>query len=56
MKKFNIKIQKDIVKRNNFLKIEFKKLILKSIFQNFKTDELTRLDSFKNISFLKKKS
>jgi ribosomal protein S14 len=51
-----ISIYKDKVKRKKFLKTELKSIILKSIFQNFQSNEIIRLSAFKKITFLKKKS
>jgi len=49
-------IYKDKVKRKKFLKTELKSIILKSIFQNFQTNDIVRLSAFKRLSFLNKKS
>jgi len=49
-------VDKDIVIRKNFLKSEFKKIIFRSIFQNFSASSLTRVDVIKKLIFLKKKS
>jgi ribosomal protein S14 len=51
-----IAIYKDKIKRKKFLKTELKSLILKSIFQNFQSNDIVRLNAFKKITFLKKKS
>jgi len=51
-----ISIYKDKVKRKKYLKTELKSLILKSIFQNFQSNEVVRLSAFQKLSFLNKKS
>jgi ribosomal protein S14 len=56
MKYNKLVISKDKIKRKEFLKTEFKKLILKSIFQNFKISDMCRIDAFRKLVFLKKKS
>jgi len=56
MKKKYILILKDKVKRKNFLKTELKKLILKSILQNFKIKSIIRLDASRQLTFFKTKS
>jgi ribosomal protein S14 len=56
MKSKLIVIYKDKVKRKKFLKTELKLSILKSIFQNFQSNEIVRLSAFKKLSFLKRKS
>lgn len=56
MRSNKLVISKDKIKRKNFLKTELKKLILKSIFQNFKVAELNRIDALKKLIFFKKKS
>lgn len=47
---------KDFIKRKDFLKKEFKKIIFKSILRNLQTNDLVRLEVMKQINFLKKKS
>jgi hypothetical protein len=56
MRTNKLNVLKDKVKRKSFLKNELKKIILKSIFQNFKLKELDRLNAFKKLTFFKKKS
>jgi hypothetical protein len=56
MKSKLVVIYKDKVKRKKFLKTELKLSILKSIFQNFQSNEIVRLSAFKKLSFLKRKS
>jgi hypothetical protein len=51
-----IVIYKDKAKRKKFLKTELKSIILKSIFQNFQTNDMVRLSAFKQLSFFNKKS
>ena len=56
MKHYKLVLLKDKIKRKNFLKNELKKLILKSVLQNFKLCELDRLESLKKLTFISKKS
>lgn len=46
---------KDVIKRKNFLKKEFKKIILKSIIQNLRGNSLSRVEAIKQFNFFKKK-
>jgi small subunit ribosomal protein S14 len=55
MVKKKIKIYKDYIRRKTFVKTEIKRIILKSILQNFQSTNLVRLNSFKKIQFLNKK-
>jgi hypothetical protein len=48
-------ITKDVIKRKNFLKKEFKKIILKSIIQNLRGGSLSRVAAIKQMNFFKKK-
>lgn len=47
---------KDLIKRKEFLKIEFKKIIFKSILQNKNTSPLTRIDVSRKLTYFKRKS
>jgi ribosomal protein S14 len=49
------KIRRDKVKRKQYLKLEFKKIILQSVLQNFNANEICRLQVMKKLRFLKKK-
>ena len=46
---------KDVIKRRNFIKKEFKRIILKSIIQNLRGNSLSRVAAIKHINFFKKK-
>jgi ribosomal protein S14 len=52
----DIAVDKDIVKRKKFLKSEFKKIILKSILQNFSSNQILRVEVLKQLIFFKKKT
>lgn len=56
MRKKELLIHKDKVRRKKYLKNEIKKLILKSIFQNFQLNDITRSSALKKITFLHKKN
>ncbi len=49
-------IYKDLIKRKTFLKKEIKLILLKSILQNFQTNNIIRSHALKKIIFLPKKS
>jgi len=49
-------LRKDMVKRKSFLKNEFKKIIFKSISQNFGVTYMLRIEVLKNLIFFKRKS
>lgn len=49
-------LKNDLIKRKLFLKSEFKKIIYKSILQNFNTNKLIRIEVLKKLIFFKKKS
>lgn len=52
----DIVLYKDIIKRKSFLKTEFKKIIYKSILQNFSSNKLMRIEMLKKLIFFKKKN
>jgi len=56
MKRRKLVVIKDEVKRRTFLKNEIKKIILKSVIQNFQINDIIRLKAFKKLIFFKKKS
>ncbi len=47
---------KDFIKRKDFLKKEFKKIIYKSVLRNLQTNDLVRISVLKKMNFFKKKS
>lgn len=51
-----IVLTRDVIKRKNFLKTEFKKIIFRSIFQNKFSSSLTRIDVLRKLNFFKKKT
>lgn len=55
MRKTKLTILKDKLKRKYFLKNEIKKIILKSILQNFQIDTIIRANAAKKFSFFKNK-
>lgn len=46
---------KDFIKRKNFLKKEFKRVIYKSVLRNLQTNDLVRIEVLKKMNFFKKK-
>lgn len=56
MKPGQIVVYRDMVKRKAFLKTEFKKIIFKSILQNFTSTKLMRLEVLKKLIFFKRTS
>jgi len=49
-------ITKDLIKRKCFLKKEFKKIIWRSVFQNFDVNKIIRIEMLKKLIFLKRKA
>jgi ribosomal protein S14 len=56
MRSRELVILKDKIKRKYFLKTELKKIILKSIIQNFGANDIVRLSAFKKITSFKRKT
>lgn len=56
MKKENLVLSKDLIKRKKFLKNEFKKNILKSITRNFKIKNIIRIEAMRKITYFNKSS
>jgi len=56
MTKEVIVLTRDVLKRKNFLKTELKKIILRSISQNFESNHSVRIDVLRRIIYFKKKS
>ncbi len=54
MNKTKLNSLKDKLKRKNFLKNEIKKIILKSIMQNFQINNIIRVNALKKLIFFKK--
>lgn len=56
MKKNKHQVLKDKIKRKLFLKTEIKKIILKSILQNFYIKNIERADASKKLAFFKNRT
>lgn len=54
--KIDYVLVKDFIKRKDFLKKEFKKIIFKSVLRNLQTNDLVRIQVLKRMNFFKKKS
>lgn len=51
-----IVLKRDLLKRKQFLKSELKKIIFKSIFQNYASNTLVRIEVLRKLIYFKKKT